>query len=229
MSNDLVLEATFATSRFSTYRAYKANFTGYPDDNPALKAFSFGAGSDNTYSMTNIYVSWNGATEVKTWTFFASHDNINFEMLGTTPRKGFETQFSEKGVWQHVYAEAVSAEGTVLGRSEVGTPQSSLSPLLLSSSSVTGNLPAANGTNTLSHATDLVAGVFKQPSMAVIVVLVVLFTILAEVALVMGYFLFKTSFRIRLLRWRLTPGYTEDKVHLLSTHDYGQRLDDNDT
>ncbi|KAJ9616214.1 hypothetical protein H2204_013958, partial [Knufia peltigerae] len=117
----LVLEAKFTSNRFSTYRAFKANFTGSPIERPVVKAFATQSESDASYSMTTFYVSWNGATEVKRWEFFGSHneDASEFEYIGTTDRTGFETTFSEKGLWTHVYAKALAEDGETLDSSNI--------------------------------------------------------------------------------------------------------------
>ncbi|KIW18692.1 hypothetical protein PV08_02981 [Exophiala spinifera] len=117
----LVLEAKFTSHRFSTYRAFKANFSGNPIERPVVKAFATQSGRDASYSMTTFYVSWNGATEVKRWEFFGSQgDNVGeFQYLGTTNRTGFETTFSEKGLWLNVYAKAIAEDGKSLRTSNI--------------------------------------------------------------------------------------------------------------
>ena len=53
---ELLLEAQFASKRFVTYRAYKHNFTSYPDEPPVMKATVYGASPES--STTVWHTSW---------------------------------------------------------------------------------------------------------------------------------------------------------------------------
>lgn len=112
-----ILEADFASSRFCTYRAYKFNFTGTPTEPPALKTLAYAGLSGE--SISTFHVSWNGATEVASWKFHGSprNESGSFVELGSVRKTGFETTFVSQFVrWG--YAEAIAANGTVLGKSE---------------------------------------------------------------------------------------------------------------
>ena len=115
----MVMEASFTSKRFVTYRAYKMNFTGAPLDPPVLKAFAFGIDEDS--STTVYYVSWNGATEVNQWDFYRlPADGISESVLiGSKKRTGFETRFQSKGYESTVFAQALAKDGSVLGQSEL--------------------------------------------------------------------------------------------------------------
>jgi hypothetical protein len=115
------MEARFQSERFVTYRAYKFDFTSAPSEPPVLKAYAYGTGPDKSISV--FYVSWNGATEVAAWNFYASGigKDSPSRLLGTTVRTGFETTYQSYSYSDAVYAEAVSADGTVLGRTAVET------------------------------------------------------------------------------------------------------------
>ena len=111
MDNELVMEASFASDRFSTYRVFKSNFTGLPEDPPVLKSFIIQSQSDKTYSMTTSYVSWNGATDIKGWKFYGAQNATgDFKYIGQAKKTGFETAFIEKGEWKFVYAEAIAKD-----------------------------------------------------------------------------------------------------------------------
>lgn len=112
-----VLEADFASGRFCTYRAYKFNFTGTPTEPPVLKNLNYAGLKGETVST--FHVSWNGATDVAAWKFYGSQTKSGeFAELGSVNRTGFETTFASHYVsWS--YAEAVAANGTVLGKSGV--------------------------------------------------------------------------------------------------------------
>lgn len=115
-TGECVLEARFASMRFANYRAYKFNFTSSPSEPPTLKAFAFGA-PPGTIS-TIFYVSWNGATEVASWNFYGSKDPAaGLILVGRVPKSGFETMFTFAGYIPNVFAEAVDADGRVLGTS----------------------------------------------------------------------------------------------------------------
>ena len=114
-----VLSTNFTSHRLVTYRIYKANFTSAPIDNPAIIAFVYG--ELPLTSTTAVYVSWNGATEVSWWRFFAAQDSLDgkFAIVGTAAKQGFETVLMTSGYQKRVYAEAMATNGTVLGRSPV--------------------------------------------------------------------------------------------------------------
>jgi hypothetical protein len=114
----LAMEAQFVSDRFSTYRAYKYDFFGMPTEPPIVKSFAYGSRSSGM--TTVIYVSWNGATEVASYRFFAkASPNRSPVLIGNVSKSGFETMFIASGYMDWVSAEAVDAEGNVLSRSDV--------------------------------------------------------------------------------------------------------------
>jgi Arylsulfotransferase (ASST) len=120
----IVLEASFLNDRFSTYRAYHvADWVGRPAEPPALMSYAHTGGSLKTLPSTVLYVSWNGATEVASWTFYGASsvggsDNT-FQKLGSVSKVSFESSIAVDGYWPHTYAEAYDAHGNLLGTSEV--------------------------------------------------------------------------------------------------------------
>lgn len=113
-----ILEAKLKARGFATYRAFKANFTGFPEDEPALEAFAFGTSGHNV--TTVAYVSWNGATEVVAWNFYVSTDpSAKFSFVGTSLKLGFETIFGFTGYGPWVIAEAIDVHGKRLRRSSI--------------------------------------------------------------------------------------------------------------
>jgi hypothetical protein len=112
----LLFEARFKSDPVATYRAYKFNFTGHPADSPTLTVYNFGT-SPRT-STTVGYVSWNGATEVERWNFYRGGDStVQPQFLGSAAKSSFETihYFQEYEEW--VFAEAIAADGHILGAS----------------------------------------------------------------------------------------------------------------
>jgi hypothetical protein len=115
---DVLLTANFVSSRYSTYRAYKFEFTGRPGAPPDLVASVWG--TEKTDLLTTFYVSWNGATDVAGWNFYArAAKNGHPVLVGNTTKTNFETMFVAKGYLDWVTAEAVDREGRVLGTSRI--------------------------------------------------------------------------------------------------------------
>ncbi|OGM43126.1 hypothetical protein ABOM_008228 [Aspergillus bombycis] len=115
---DTLLNANFASSRYSTYRAYKFEFTGRPSAPPDLVSSVWG--TDQTDLSTTFYVSWNGATDIAGWNFYArAAKNGHPILVGNATKTDFETMFIARGYLDWVTAEAVDHEGRVLGTSRV--------------------------------------------------------------------------------------------------------------
>ena len=75
----------------NTYRTYKSAWVGQPIDPPDVWAHTVGSASLFLYS-TEIYVSWNGATEVAKWSFYRSNsEGSKEELLISVQKNGFET------------------------------------------------------------------------------------------------------------------------------------------
>lgn len=118
--NRMVLEAKLHSPRMWTYRAYKLPWVGLPTEPIALKGIPTMYGQGRP--AVTYYVSWNGATEVKTWSFYCGDSPDGpFEKLMTVPKVGFETSWTTSKIRPYGYAEAVDGNGKVLGKSEVST------------------------------------------------------------------------------------------------------------
>ena len=108
-----LMEAQFASERFVSYRAYKFNFTSWPEEVPTMKGFVYGDTIEE--SMSLYYVSWNGATDVAAWDFY---DAATDQLIGKKLRTGFETMYSQSRMYaDFVFAEAIAEDGSVMGRS----------------------------------------------------------------------------------------------------------------
>ena len=107
-------------ARFSgpqSYRLWKFPFTAHPITQPAMLVYA-----QNCSSNLVVYLSWNGATEVKSWNLFGSTtQGGNYSPLGTYPKTGFETivQLNQTGFLPYVYAEAIDASGNLLNNTVV--------------------------------------------------------------------------------------------------------------
>ncbi|WP_433299318.1 arylsulfotransferase family protein [Actinoplanes sp. CA-030573] len=93
-----------------SYRAYKADWTGQPLDQPALGLHVDGG---------NVIVSasWNGTTEVSKWRARSGAQPGALQGAIEGDRSGFETTLTVQGTPEYVVAEALDATGKVLGAS----------------------------------------------------------------------------------------------------------------
>ncbi|KAI9040820.1 arylsulfotransferase family protein [Aspergillus affinis] len=104
-----------AEKHIMNYRAQKFQWDGMPTDVPALWAYSH---STDAFAATTLYVSWNGATRIRSWRFYGSMNRTGpYTPLKQVAKTGFETVYSEPHFYQWSYAEAVDLQGEVLGRS----------------------------------------------------------------------------------------------------------------
>lgn len=113
-------------SNVMIYRSNKYNWTAQPIAKPALWTFS------KTGERTGFWVSWNGATEVKSWNFYTSNSSSgDFELVGSANKTGFETEFHLPTFAAWSFAEALDADGRALDRSMVSktfVPSDTLRP-----------------------------------------------------------------------------------------------------
>lgn len=114
----LIMEATFASDRFNTYRAYKFPWSSQPTDPPTLVSSWYGV--NGFEKSTVFYVSWNGATDVKYWRFYAQPSESSERVeLETVLKSGFETSYIAPGYMDWVSVEALNAKHQVMGKSAV--------------------------------------------------------------------------------------------------------------
>jgi hypothetical protein len=107
----LLADAHFVAAT-STYRAYRMPWRGLPSDKPALAV-----GSDRTTGKQTVYVSWNGATEVRGWRVHAGPHASALRAVGVARRHGFETGIPLGRASGYVAVSALDETGNVLGRS----------------------------------------------------------------------------------------------------------------
>ena len=96
-----------------SYRAFLVDWVGAPADKPAIIAKAYAAGG------YQIYVSWNGATEIDSWRIDAGPTAHTLKPVGTSPWTGFETTIVVDAVGPSFQAVALDANGNELGKSEV--------------------------------------------------------------------------------------------------------------
>ena len=68
---------------------------------------------------SDVYVSWNGATQVSTYTLLAGTVASALTNVSSTPRSSFETHISMSEAQPFVAVVALASNGTELGRSGV--------------------------------------------------------------------------------------------------------------
>jgi Arylsulfotransferase (ASST) len=93
----------------SSYRAYRFRWTGKPRSAPAVRAAASAGNVD-------VYVSWNGATNVTSWRVLGGGRTNGLHALVTAPKDGFETQiviFPQR----YVAVQALDGAGRVLATS----------------------------------------------------------------------------------------------------------------
>ncbi|KAJ5617577.1 hypothetical protein N7537_002691 [Penicillium hordei] len=114
----LLMDASFASERFSTYRAYKFPWRSRPVYAPTLLSSCYGV--NGSALSTVFHVSWNGATDVQRWRFFARANATAVDReIGEVAKNGFESSFIASGFMDWVSVQALDSEGNVLGASGV--------------------------------------------------------------------------------------------------------------
>jgi hypothetical protein len=105
----LLMDAQISNGHPS-YRAFSDAWTGHPAERPAAAARTAAGGA-------TVYASWNGATEVTSWTVLAGPHRGALRPAGSVRRTGFETAVAvhHGGPWYA--AEARNSSGHVLARS----------------------------------------------------------------------------------------------------------------
>jgi hypothetical protein len=95
-----------------SYRVFTADWTGHPADKPAIVAEVNPAGG------STVYASWNGATELDTWTVLAGQTATGLARVGSQQRSGFETTITVNTEGPYLAVAANDVNGHVLGQSE---------------------------------------------------------------------------------------------------------------
>jgi hypothetical protein len=99
-------DGRFGRGRVDSYRAYRFPWTGRPTRPPAVAR-----------TGRTLYVSWNGATEVRKWRLLGGADKKSLRPVLTVARNGFETAIPIRGSAKWVAAQALDGRGHLLARS----------------------------------------------------------------------------------------------------------------
>ncbi|KAK5712855.1 hypothetical protein LTR15_011848 [Elasticomyces elasticus] len=114
----LIMQAALLPEWLGNYRNYKFPFVGRPTTVPDVHSAAYDAG--NATTKTLVHVSWNGATEVRSWRLSkTTQKNETTAMITSANRTGFETLLQHDGYASYVYVEAVDLNGTVLSSSHI--------------------------------------------------------------------------------------------------------------
>lgn len=97
----------------SSYRAYRFPWSAQPATAPAL------AVAPNVDGSTNLYASWNGATDVASWQVLGGGSPSTLVPVGGAGKRGFETSIPVHSSAPYFAARALGSAGQVLATSPV--------------------------------------------------------------------------------------------------------------
>jgi hypothetical protein len=106
-----LLDLRFGRAGVDSYRAYRFRWVGRPRSRPAVSV-----------QRDTVYVSWNGATEVRSWQLLGGSVKAKLRPLLTVPKTGFETAIPlpDSAAWVAVRAldrlDRSLARSTPVGR-----------------------------------------------------------------------------------------------------------------
>ena len=108
-------ESVFAFGRVGSYRAFKSEWIGKPLTPPGIKMID-----------DDVYVSWNGATEVVSWELQGSKaltdEDQDFVEIDWVQKEGFETTLQlpdDRDAYIYLRAAALDGKGKALGYTDV--------------------------------------------------------------------------------------------------------------
>ncbi len=95
-----------------SYRAFLADWDGTPAQPPDVVAIAESGGA-------TVYASWNGATNVASWTVHAGNSISSMSQVGSVPRADFETAVQVSSTGPYFRVQALDSAGHLLGRSQI--------------------------------------------------------------------------------------------------------------
>lgn len=114
----LLMQARLAPEWLGSYRNYKFEYVGRPLTRPDVHAAVYFGQRNET--ITRVYVSWNGDTEVRRWNLYGvSADGNKHELIAEAKRMGFETYLEWAGYASYIWLDGVDKGGKVVGKSGV--------------------------------------------------------------------------------------------------------------
>lgn len=113
----LVFESHIDPTSDDTYRAYRLPWRGTPRTRPDVIA-------STKHGTTDVYASWNGATEVARWEVLAGSSKSRLSSAGTFAKTDFETHLKLPGVSpKYVEVRALDSDGHALSTSSAVAPK----------------------------------------------------------------------------------------------------------
>ena len=106
---ELLFHAAFAPWGES-YRAYRLPWSGRPGGDPNVTL------RPAEKNKVTLYASWNGATELVAWQVYAGSGPDNLGLIGSVPKRGFETIIDVRTEETHVGVRAENRSGEGIGR-----------------------------------------------------------------------------------------------------------------
>ena len=98
--------------------SYRANQVRHWVGLPLTRPSAVARQSDGT---TRVYVSWNGATQVRSWRVLAGPGSGTLHAVATARKGGFQTAIGVPSGARVFQVQALSAQGTVIGTSKAFT------------------------------------------------------------------------------------------------------------
>ncbi len=95
---------------YESYRAYRFPWSAVPAAPPAIAA-------GDTGGHTTVFASWNGATDVASWTVLGGSSPSTLSPVASAAKSGFETSIPTPGSEPYVAVQALAGSGAVLGTS----------------------------------------------------------------------------------------------------------------
>lgn len=143
-----IFDAHF-TAPSGSYRAYRFAWQGQPPAQPALSL------SANANGATDLYASWNGASEVSSWRVLGGPFPGALAPIGGSGKHGFETHIQAHSASHYFAVQALDASGHVLSTSPARSSPSHIAiygrTAFVPPSTGTGGLPVGCFTNHPCH------------------------------------------------------------------------------
>jgi hypothetical protein len=117
-SGKLLFDAVLPSPDVS-YRTYLANWVGSPPLSGLKHAIK------TSHGKPTIYVSWDGATQVKTWRILGGSSSKHLRTVATSAKSGFETAITLAKGYHSYEVQALDGHGHVLGTSRAFSAGSS--------------------------------------------------------------------------------------------------------
>jgi hypothetical protein len=108
-SGQTVFDARFVDAN-NSYRAYRFRWVGTPQTPPAVAA-------SNRGRMTVVWMTWNGATQVKAWRVIGGSSTTAMKGIRTVRKTSFETATNITGHPNYLAVQALNQQGAVLSTS----------------------------------------------------------------------------------------------------------------